>query len=87
MVSMAWAYVRTLLKKMGNFLIKRTKISMILKSHLKKILRFEAKKPYNFDKNQKRSALSRFRSKNSQTPKEKKPRNHKPIKSIWLLGQ
>ena len=55
------------------------------KKNLKKNLRFESKKPYDFDRNKKRSALSK---KNSQTQQEKNRENKfKPIKYIWILGQ
>ena len=50
----------------------------------KKILRFEAKKPYDFDRNKKGSALSKKEHPN--TTGEKPPK-FKPIKYIWLLGQ
>ena len=47
-------------------------------------MRFEAKKPYDFDRNQKRSALSKKEQPNTTG---KKPRKFKPIKYIWLFGQ
>ena len=45
-------------------------------------MRFEAKKPYDFDRNQNRSALSK---KEQPQTTGKKPRKFKHIK--WLLGQ
>ena len=50
----------------------------------KKSLRFEAKKPYDFDKNVNTSVLSKKEQPNTTG---KIPRKFKPIKYIWLLGQ
>ena len=57
-------------------------ILSILKSRSKE--RFEAKKPYDFDRNQNRSSLYKKEQPNTTG---KKPRKFKLIKFIWLLGQ
>ena len=54
----------------------------LLKSHSEEKL--EAKKPYDFDRNQNRNALSKKEQPNTTG---KKTRKFKPIKYIWLLGQ
>ena len=48
----------------------------------KKSLRFEAKKPYDFDRNQKRSALSKKEQPNS-TVKNRKNLNLSNIYGFW----
>ena len=56
-----------------------------VKSRSKEKLEVWGQKPYDFDRNKKKEA--HYLKTNSQTPQEKKPREFKLTKYIWLLGQ
>ena len=73
-----------LLWGVANKCTAATNRAQLLSPIQKKSLRFEAKKLYDFDRNQKRYALYKKEQPNTTG---KKPRKFKLIKYIWLLGQ